>query len=59
MRYALIQKTTPESLVEAVNKYLLEGWEVQGGVTVGISDRTGSIIYLQALVKKEKKTKKV
>jgi len=59
MRYALIQKTSPESLVESVNKYLEEGWEVQGGITVGISDSTGSIIYLQTLVKKEKKTKKV
>jgi hypothetical protein len=57
MKYAIVQKMDPESLVQIVNESLEKGWECQGGLTTIFDNRSGTVMYVQALVKKEK-TKK-
>jgi hypothetical protein len=48
--YHIIMNQSLYLLESAVNKHLKEGWEVQGGLSVGMSNN--ALQYFQAMVKK-------
>ena len=52
MEYHIIMNQALYLLETAVNKYLADGWEPTGGLTVGISNN--AMQYFQALVRKRK-----
>lgn len=50
MKYIVITNKFPMFLSPEVEKYLNDGWKLQGGVSV-CSDSFGSFYFSQALVK--------
>lgn len=49
MKYELIVRDGIESMNEAVNEMLQDGWQLQGGISVTATDRI--YYYCQAMVK--------
>jgi hypothetical protein len=52
MEYHILMNQALYLLETAVNKYIKEGWEPQGGLTIGMSNN--AMNYFQALVRKKK-----
>ena len=52
MEYHILMNQALYLLETAVNKYIKEGWEPQGGLTIGMSSNT--MQYFQALVRRNK-----
>ena len=55
MEYKVVVCSSFWKLEEAVNKFLKEGWELQGGVSctfVPIDSETHEFRYCQAMIKK-------
>lgn len=52
VEYLVVSKTSPRELQNAVNEYLREGWQPQGGIAVvaDIANKDGRF-YFQALVR--------
>ena len=50
--YRVIVKENSHDLIVDINKFLKEGWECIGGVS--IASDNGSITYTQAIIKKYK-----
>jgi len=48
--YIVVSKTGPRPLQDAVQEYVREGWQPQGGIAV-VADKEGSRFYFQALVR--------
>lgn len=49
MKYELVVRDGIESMNEAVNEMLQDGWQLQGGISVTSTDRV--YYYCQAVVK--------
>ncbi len=59
IRYKIIEEKHRFALESEVNKALMDGWVVCGGIGVTLTEPKGylneqDVIYLQALVKEEK-----
>lgn len=57
MEYKIIIEESPQDLEEQVNKYLADGWILQGGISISRSQNRVSggfddLVYAQAMVKK-------
>lgn len=50
MEYQIISSWFPAEVEEAVKRLLVQGWQCQGGVAVGV-DANGDKYYAQAMVK--------
>lgn len=67
MEYKVINHTTPENLKDDIEKHLLEGWELAGGVTMAAFPLPGDPIppdhrvyhthffYAQAMTRRERR----
>lgn len=67
MEYKVINHTTPENLKDDIEKHLLEGWELAGGVTMATFPLPGDPIppghrvyhthffYAQAMTRREQR----
>lgn len=54
MKYMIVTEWRQAAFETAVQKFLNEGWTLQGGVSISVNSNTGEIYTAQALVKEEK-----
>ncbi len=50
-QYEIIRRQTPKELIEAVNSYLVAGWQLAGGVAFDRPDDGGDCLWCQAILK--------
>ena len=54
MEYHLMMNQSLYLLETAVNRHIREGWEPQGGLTIGVSNN--AMNYFQAMIRRKKTT---
>lgn len=53
IEYKLVHSHNFGRLENDVNEKLRRGWKLQGGIAIGINSQTGTVFYVQALVKED------
>lgn len=50
--YIIISDYSATDVVEAVNQYISDGWEPQGGLAITKDTQLGRMAYAQAMIKR-------
>lgn len=50
-QYEIMRRQTAKELIEAVNSYLVAGWQLSGGVGVYIPEDGGEPLWYQAIIR--------
>jgi hypothetical protein len=53
MKYMIVTEWRQAAFEKVVQKFLDEGWTLQGGVSITVNSHTGEIYTAQALVKEK------
>ena len=54
MRYDVLRNPSLDDLIGFVNKRLVGGWELEGGISIGVLPG-GNRVYMQAMTKESEK----
>lgn len=60
MHYVVLEEKNAKDMTNSVNRKIIEGWQLQGGVSVAVKEGFSSFhyVYVQAMIHDESGIKK-